>query len=57
MNPDGQNDECSGTDYVPSVEPSVLASVKEELKRKEEDQKKHYIYLSKLQAMSQEMPV
>ncbi|ELU18223.1 hypothetical protein CAPTEDRAFT_171486 [Capitella teleta] len=50
------NDDFSGSDYVPSVEPSVLASVKEELARKEEQQKKHYFYLSELQNMAQEMP-
>lgn len=46
----------STSEYIPTVEPSVLASVKEELKRKEEQQQKHYAYLNELQSMAQELP-
>ena len=47
---------CSSTDYIPTVTPSVLASVKEELARKEEQQKQHYFYLSELQSMTHDLP-
>ena len=43
----------SGGDHVA---PSALASVKEEIARKEQQQKQHYLYLSELQSMAQELP-
>lgn len=43
-------------DYAANIDLNVLAVVKEELAKKEAQQKKHYFYLSELQNMSREIP-
>ena len=51
------NDEvmASGTgEYATLLDPNVLAVVKEELARKEDQQKRHYFYLNQLQDMARE---
>ena len=42
--------------YVPNLDANVLATVKEELAKKEEKQKKHYYLLNELQSMARELP-
>ena len=44
----------SEIEYATVLDASVLAVVKEELARKEDQQKKHYFYLSELQSMARE---
>ena len=43
------------SDYVPDLDPSLIAAVKEELQKKEQIQQLHYFYISQLQAWSQDL--
>ena len=43
-------------EYVPDVDANLLATVKDELHRKEEQQKLHYFYQKELQNMARELP-
>ena len=51
------NDEAMASgagEYAALLDPNVLAVVKEELARKEDQQKRHYFYLNQLQDMARE---
>ncbi|XP_064618190.1 LOW QUALITY PROTEIN: protein DGCR6-like [Liolophura sinensis] len=43
-------------EYVTNLDPSTLATVKEELAKRELQQKRHYFLLSELQSMARELP-
>jgi len=42
--------------YVPNVDPGVIATVKEELAKKESQQQKHYLLFNELKNMAKELP-
>ena len=44
----------AGGEYATILDPGVLEVVKEELARKEDQQKRHYFYLNELQTMARE---
>ena len=47
-------EEMDSAEYAANLDPGVLAVVKEELAKKEDQQKRHYFYLSELQNMARE---
>lgn len=46
----------SGSYQVSNLDPKVLATVNEELNKREELQRKHYRYLQELQSYARELP-
>jgi len=42
--------------YVPNLDPGLIATVKEELAKKESHQRKHYILFNELKNMAKELP-